>query len=273
MPNLVPQTETGPDRYTVRSLAKGLEVLHCFGHESPSLSLKQISERMGWSKATAYRFAFTLEQLGYLDQDPATKRYRPALKILDLGFACLSSLGLTEGAQPYLEELFARTHQPVHIAVLDGADIVYVARRADRSLTTINLYVGARLPAYCTSMGKVLLAFRPWDDVRERMKGVAMKRHTPNTVTSLPRLRTILERIRRAGYGMTDQELELGVRSVAAPIRDASGQVTAAVNVSTLTSRVSADELRARFLPRLLETARRISAALGYASRAQGRAM
>ena len=273
MPNLVSHSETGDDRYTVRSLAKGLELLHCFGHESPSLSLKELSERMGWSKATTYRFAFTLQQLGYLDQDPATKRYRPALKILDLGFACLSSLGLTEGAQPYLEELFGKTHQPVHIAVLDGADIVYVARRADRSLTTINLFVGARLPAYCTSMGKVLLAYRPWADVRERMKGVAMKRYTPNTVTSLQRLRADLELIRRSGYGTTDQELELGVRSVAAPVRDASGEVIAAVNVSTLTSRVGPSELRTRFLPKLLETARRISAALGHQSRAPGRAM
>lgn len=273
MPNRVSDSETGDSRYMVRSLAKGLELLRCFGRESPSLSLKELGERMHWTKGTAYRFAFTLQQLGYLDQDPASKRYRPGVKVLDLGFACLSSLGLSERAQSYLEELFHETGQPVHIAVLDGSDIVYVARRADRRLTTIDLYVGARLPAYCTSMGKVLLAYRPWEEVRRLMKGIVMKRHTPNTVTSLERLRGDLEQIRRAGYGMTDQELELGVRSVAAPIRDATGQVIAAVNVSTLAVRVSRDELRARLLPMTLQTARRISTALGYVARTEARAV
>lgn len=265
MPNRVSNSKTVDDRYAVRSLAKGLELLRCFGRDHPSLSLTEMAERMGWNKGTAYRFAYTLQYLGYLDQDPTTKRYRPGVQVLDLGFSCLSSLGLTERAQTYLEELFHETGQPVHIAVLDGADIVYVARRADRSLTQIDLYVGARLPAYCTSMGKVLLAHREWDEVRRLLKGVVLKRHTPNTATSLERLRRDLEEIRRAGYGITDQELELGVRSVAAPIRDASGEVIAAVNVSTLAVRVSLEELRTRLRSKLMVTAARISAALGYA--------
>lgn len=273
MPNRVSDSETADDRYTVRSLAKGLALLQCFGRGSPSLSLTEMAERMGWNKGSAYRFAFTLQQLGYLDQDPASKRYRPSVKVLDLGFAALSSLGLTERAQSYLEALFHETGQPVHIAVLDGSDIVYVARRADRSLTTIDLYVGARLPAYCTSMGKVLLAYRPWDEVRRLMRGVPMTRHTANTVTTLERLRRDLEKIRRDGFGITDQELELGVRSVAAPIRDASGQVIAAVNVSTLAVRVSLDDLRTRLRPRLLVAAARISAALGYAAPTEMRAV
>ncbi|HAF09456.1 MAG TPA: hypothetical protein DCK98_05165 [Chloroflexi bacterium] len=273
MPNHVSDFETGDSRYMVRSLAKGLSLLLCFGRESPSLSLKELAERMGWSKGTAYRFTFTLQQLGYLDQDPTTKRYRPGVKVLDLGFGCLSSMGLTERAQSYLEELFQKTGQPVHLAVLDDADIVYVARRADRSLTTINLYVGARLPAYCTSMGKVLLAYRPREEVRRLMKGVTMRRHTPHTVTSLERLHREFEQIRRAGYGITDQELELGVHSAAAPIWDASGQVIAAVNVSTLAGRVSLEELRGRFVPRLLEAADRISIALGHVTRVEARAV
>jgi len=269
---VVSRSKTEP-RYAVRSLAKGLELLRCFGPESPSLGLSELAVRMSWTKGTAYRFAFTLQRLGYLDQDPVTKRYRPGVKVLELGFACLSSLGLTERAQSFLEELFHQTGQPVHLAVLDGADIVYVARRADRSLTTINLYVGARLPAYCTSMGKVLLGHRPWEEVSRLMRDVDMRPHTPKTVTSLKRLRSDLERIRRSGYGMTDEELELGVRSVAAPIRDATGQVIAAVNVSTLTAKVDLDELRTRFLPKVLETASRISAALGYVAGAQARAV
>ncbi|MBI2324349.1 MAG: IclR family transcriptional regulator [Chloroflexi bacterium] len=257
----------------MRSLAKGLAFLSSFDRDSPSLSLKELSERMAWSKGTAYRFASTLVQLGYLDQDAATKRYRPGIKVLDLGFTCLSSLGLTERAQSYLEELFKETGQPVHIAVLDGHDIVYVARRADRSLTTIDLYVGARLPAYCTSMGKVLLAHRPWDEVRRLMRGVKMQPHTPSTATTLDRLRADLAAIVRAGYGMTDQELELGVRSVAAPIRDASGGVIAAVNVSTLTAHVSLERLQGELLPKLLETATRISAALGHVAGREVRAV
>lgn len=273
MPNRVSLSKTGDARYTVRSLAKGLALLSSFDQDSPSLSLKELSERMAWSKGTAYRFTATLVQLGYLDQDPLTKRYRPGIKVLGLGFACLSSLGLTERAQSYLEELFHETGQPVHIAVLDGSDIVYVARRADRSLTTIDLYVGARLPAYCTSMGKVLLAYRPWDEVRRLMRGVRMQPHTPNTATTLDRLRADLTAIVRAGYAMTDQELELGVRSVAAPIRDGTGGVIAAVNVSTLTARVSLDRLRGELLERLLDTAGRISAALGYVAGREARAV
>lgn len=251
----------------VRSLARGLAVLRAFDRDAPRLSLKELAERTGWNKGTAFRFASTLVELGYLDQDPATKRYRPGIKVLELGFACLSSLGLTERAQSYLEELFRETRQPVHIAVLDGSDIVYVARRADRSLTRIDLFVGARLPAYCTSMGKVLLAYRPWEEVRRLMRDVRMRAHTPNTATTLERLRADLEEIRRAGHGMTDQELELGVRSVAAPIRDATGAVIAAVNVSTLTAHVSRERLVGDLLPKLLEAAARISAALGYGGR------
>lgn len=272
MTNVVSHTETD-DRYMVRSLAKGLALLSAFDRESPSLSLKDLSERMGWTKGTAYRFAATLTQLGYLDQDATTKRYRPSIKVLKLGFTCLSSLGLTERAQSYLEELFHETGQPVHIAILDESDIVYVARRADRSLTMIDLYVGARLPAYCTSMGKVLLAYRPWPEVERVMRVVTMQAHTPNTATTIERLRADLAAIRRAGHGMTDQELELGVRSVAAPIRDATGGVIAAVNVSTLTARVSLERLRGELLPKLLDTAGRISAALGYAAGDEARAV
>ncbi len=180
---------------------------------------------------------------------------------------------MTERAQSSLEQLFHETRQPVHIAVLDGSDIVYVARRADRSLTTIDLYVGARLPAYCTSMGKVLLAYRPWDEVRRLMRGVTMQPHTPTTATTLDRLRADLTAIAGAGYGMTDQELELGVRSIAAPIRDATGGVIAAVNVSTLTARVTLERLHGELLPRLLDTAARISAALGYSAGREARAV
>ncbi len=251
----------------MRSLARGLAVLAAFDRDTPTLSLRDIAARTGWNKGTAFRFASTLVELGYLEQDPATKRYRPGLKVLELGFTCLSSLGLADRTQPALEQLFRETGGPVHMAVLDGADIVYVARRADRTLTQIQLFAGARLPAYCTSMGKVLLAFRPWGEVRGLMRGVRMQPHTPTTATTLERLGADLERIRRAGWAMTDQELELGVRSVAAPIRDATGAVVAAVNVSTLTARVSVDQLVSELLPKLRDAAARMSAALGYVGR------
>lgn len=261
---LVYETTAESSRYFVHSLAKGLEVLRCFNRDKASLSLTELADRMGWNKATAFRFVFTLQQLGYLEQDPRTKRYRLGVKVLDLGFGYLNSMGLTERAAPYLEELFRQTGQPTHMAILDGADIVYVARRSDRRLTVINLYVGSRLPAYCTSMGKVLLAYRPWEEVQRIMAGVIMQQHTPNTITSMDRLRSALEQIRQAGYGMTDQELELGVRSAAAPIWDSSGQVIAAINISTSVARVDLDTLHTQLVPQLLQTAERISAAMGY---------
>ena len=267
MLNRVSRSETRGARYMVRSLARGLEVLAAFDRDTPTLSLQEIAGRTGWNKGTAFRFASTLLELGYLEQDPMTKRYRPGLKVLELGFTCLSSLGLADRTQPALEQLFGETGGPVHMAVLDGADIVYVARRADRSLTQIQLFAGTRLPAYCTSMGKVLLAYRPWDEVRSLMRGVRMQPHTPTTATTIERLGADLDRIRQDGYGMTDPELELGVRSIAAPIRDANGIVVAAVNVSTLTARVGVDELRTKLLPKLLDAAAHMSAALGYAPR------
>ncbi len=262
MSNQVSQSETR--RYFIASLAKGLELLNAFSNDSQPLSLKDLSERTGWSKGATFRYAFTLQHLGYLQQDPVTKRYRPGVKVLSLGFSYLSGLGLTERAQSYLEELFQATGQPCHMAILDGPDIVYVLRRADRSLTSINVYVGARLPGYCTSMGKVLLAHLPGAEARRRLASVPLRQHTPNTVTDLDRLAAEWAQIRERGYSSTDEELELGVRSIAAPIRDISGQVIAAVNVSTLAARVSREEMCAQFLPRLLSAATRISSVLGY---------
>lgn len=262
----VSQSETPLEasRYFVHSLAKGLEALRCFGPDSPSLSLKELAERLGWNKATAFRFVYTLQQLGYLDQDPRTRRYRLGVRVLDLGFSCLNSLGLSERAQPYLEELFHQTGQPIQMTILDGADIVYLARVADRRLTVINLYVGCRLPAYCTSTGKVLLAHRPWEEVRRLLAGVALQAHTPYTITDLEQLRLALEQVRRLGYAVGDQELELGVRSLAVPVRDATGQVVAAINISTRVARVDQPTLLGRYLPLVIQTAERISAALGY---------
>ena len=267
MSNPVSDTET--NRYFIGSLAKGLELLGAFSNSSQPLSLKDLTERTGWNKGAAFRYAFTLQQLGYLHQDPITKRYRPGVKVLSLGFAYLSGLGLTERAQSYLEELFQETGQPAHLAILDGSDIVYVSRRADRRLTSINVYVGARLPAFCTSMGKVLLAYLPREEARRRLASAPLTQHTPNTITKLDRLEAELERIRQQGYSSTDQELELGARSIAAPIRDASGEVIAAVNVSTLVVRVSREDLFERFLPRLLSAANGISSVLGYIPGAQ----
>lgn len=264
-------SHTDTKRYFITSLAKGLEVLSCFGAGTRSLSLKELCERMGWPKGAGFRYTFTLQKLGYLEQDPVTKRYWPGVKVLSLGFGYLSSLDLTERAQTHIEELFRETGHPTHMAVLDGPDIVYVARRADRSLTMINLFVGARLPAYCTSMGKVLLAFRPGPEVRTLLAGVDMVKHTPYTLTSAEELEGAFAEIRAKGYGMTDQELEHGVRSVAAPVRDGSGEVIAAINVSTLTAHVGREELEALVLPRLLEVAKEISSALGYSPGALAR--
>ena len=252
------------NRYFIASLAKGLEVLSCFGAGTPSLSLKELCERMGWPKGSGFRYTFTLHELGYLDQDPVTKRYRPGVKVLGLGFDYLSSLDLTARAQAHIEELFLKTGCPTHMAVLDGPDIVYVARRSDRSLTTINLFVGARLPAYCTSMGRVLLAFRPVPEIRELLAGVNMVKHTPNTIADIDGLEVAFKEIRSRGYCMTDQELEIGVRSVAAPVRDSSGEVIASVNVSTLAARVDLQELESKVLPRLLEASAQISSALRF---------
>ncbi len=248
-----------PDEF-VQSLARGLSVIKTFGKQSPSLTLSEVAQRAGLTRATARRILWTLHRLGYARTDG--RNFSLAVRTLDLGYAYLSSMNLWEAAQPYMEEVVEHVHESCSASVLDDTDIVYVARVPTHRIMTVTLGIGSRLPACCTSMGRVLLSDLPPDELDAYFRKAVLQRLTEKTVVDQKRLRQILEDVRRRGWATVDQELEQGVRSIAVPIRDASGATAAAMNVSGHVSRVSNAALVQKILPLLQRAAERVEAAI-----------
>jgi IclR family transcriptional regulator, pca regulon regulatory protein len=244
----------------VQSLDRGLAVIRAFGPDRERLSLSEVARATGLTRAAARRFLLTLVKLGYVRSDGREFSLRP--KVLELGYAYLSGLALPEVAEPHLEDLSARLHESSSISVLDGHYIVYVARVATKRIMTVAISVGTRFPAYAASMGRVLLAGLPSEELERYLAEATFEAFTERTVTDPDRLREIVAQVRRDGYSIIDQELEHGLRAIAVPIRDSSGTVTAAVNVSAHASRLTTDAMRAQLLPALLETAGYIEADL-----------
>jgi IclR family pca regulon transcriptional regulator len=244
----------------VRSLERGLAVIRAFDAEHRDLTLSEVARATGLTRAAARRFLLTLVELGYVHVDGGRFSLRP--RVLELGFAYLSSLSLPEVAQPHMEELVAQINESSSISVLDDTDIVYVARVPTRRIMSITLAVGTRLPAYATSMGRVLLAALPDAELDERLARIDVRPLTKRTVKGRDALRRELEAVRGQGYAVVDQELEEGLRSGAVPIRDASGAVVAALNVSVHASRTSMQALRTELLRPALRAAAAIEAEL-----------
>ena len=244
----------------MQSLERGLSVIRAFDAEHRELGLSEVARATGLTRAAARRFLLTLVELGYVHFDGSRFSLRP--RVLELGFAYLSSLTLPEVAEPHMEALVAKINESSSISVLDDTDIVYVARVPTRRIMSITLAVGSRLPAYATSMGRVLLAALPAAECEKRLARIEVRPLTPRTVKDHDALRAVLDQVRREGCAVTDQELEQGLRSAAVPLHDASGTVVAALNVSVHASRATMAELRARFLPPLREAAAAIDAEL-----------
>lgn len=242
-------------RYFVAALGRGLAILDCFIEGGAKLSLGEISDRVGLNPPTTLRLLRTLEAARYVQRDVETKRYAVSLKVLDLQAASLAALDFPQRIQPVLEDLNARLNESSSIAVLEGTRIRYVARVPSRRIMSINLQLGSTLPAHATSMGKVLLAARAPEEVRALYGGEPLATFTPNTITSLDCLLKHLAVVRERGFAISDEELELGLRSVAAPIRGAGGMVVAAMNVSTSAARISRDRLLTEVVPQLVQAA------------------
>jgi IclR family transcriptional regulator, pca regulon regulatory protein len=244
----------------VQSLDRGLAVIRAFGPDRERLSLSEVARATGLTRAAARRFLLTLVKLGYVRNDGREFSLRP--RVLELGYAYLSGIALPEVAMPHLEEISAKLHESSSISVLDGQNIVYVARVPTKRIMTVSISVGTKFPAYATSMGRVLLAGLSEADLEKYLAEADLEPFTANTVTDRARLREIVHEARLQGYAIVDQELEEGLRALAAPIRDSSGAVAAAINVSAHASRVSPDAMRADLLPSLLEAASQIEADL-----------
>jgi IclR family pca regulon transcriptional regulator len=237
----------------VLSLARGLRVIESFEGQREGRSIVEIAETTGLSRAAIRRILLTLEWLGYVER--SRQVYRLRSQVLRLGFSFLSSSSAVEAARPVLERISEQMHESASMSMLDGGQIVYVARAAASRILAAGLSVGSRLPAYCTSMGRVLLAALPEEELERYLRDLKPRAYTPKTVTSREKLKKAIARVRKDGYAIVDEELERGLRSIAVPVSTRSGQVVAAINVGTHVSRVSRATLLDRCLPALQEGA------------------
>lgn len=240
----------------VQSFARGLSVIRSFSAFAPAQTLTEVAERTGLTRAGARRILLTLQTLGYVEAEGRQFRLTP--RILDLGFAYLSSLPLWQRAEPAMQAVVAQVHESCSAAVLDGADIVYVLRVPTHKIMSINLGVGSRLPAYCTSMGRVLLADLPPAERERRLAARPLRALTPRTLTDPQALAAAIDRVQREGFCLVDQELEDGLVSMAVPVRDRSGRAVAALNVSGQASGSAPMVQREQWLPALRAAAAEI---------------
>ncbi|MFC3676552.1 IclR family transcriptional regulator [Ferrovibrio xuzhouensis] len=242
------------------SLARGLRVITAFDRDNDEMTLSEVARRADMTRAAARRYLLTLCELGYVTGDG--KYFRLTPRVLDLGFAFLTSMHIWERAQPFMEQLTEQVNESCSISVLDGSDIVYVARVPTKRIMSVALGIGSRLPAFCTSMGRVLLtSLRPaeLDAFFAQTEFVA---RTPHTVTDPATLRGLIGEVQHNGYAVVDQELEVGLRSIAVPVRNQSGRILAAMNISGHAARTTVDDLRQRVLSPLLYAAEGIRSAL-----------
>lgn len=248
-------------RELVQGLERGLAVIRAFSAERPTLTIAEVSRATGLTRAAARRYLRTLAALGYAVQNG--DRFILTPRVLDLGFTYLSTLDVTTVAPPFMDQVASALQESCSVSVLDGHDIVYVARRAAKRIMSINLAVGSRLPAHATSMGKVLLAYLPEEQLEHYLLSVVREPLTEHTLVEAAALRSELAAVRCRGWAVADEESELGVRSAAAPISGRDDEVRAAINVSVHAARVSLEQLQREHVPVLLEAARGISRALG----------
>lgn len=265
MTNAPADTQAAPqagDQY-VQSLARGLAVIRAFDTDHPLMTLTEVAARTDLTRATARRFLHTLVELGYVRTDGKT--FALTAKVLQLGYAYLSGLSLPQLAQPHLEELSLKLGESTSAAVLDGTDIAYIARVTTRRIMNVGITVGTRFPAYATSMGRVLLAALPPAELKAYLAVAEIKPLTPRALGTVPELLAGLEKVRAQGWCLLDQELELGLMSVAAPVHDGP-KVVAAVNVSLQAQSVAAqpdpDAYLASVAQEIVATAKLISADL-----------
>ncbi|MHB1702436.1 MAG: IclR family transcriptional regulator domain-containing protein [Acidobacteriaceae bacterium] len=243
------------------SLARGLSVIQAFTRQTPQMTTSQVALRTGLSRAAVRRCLYTLQQLGFAGaEDGQHFSLRPRILSLSHSFSSSSSLALA--SQPVLDHLSHTLGESCSVGTMDGDEIVYIGRANVTRLMTVDLGVGSRLPAYCTSMGRVFLANMLQDDLEQYLARTEMHRHTRRTIVSQDKLRIALRNIQRTGYAMVDQELEVGLRSLAVPVRSATGKVIASMNIGAQAQRMPLHDIPSRFLPQLQAAAHQLSLAL-----------
>lgn len=250
--------------YHVHSLAKGLQILETLGQVAMPLTLSEISQRLGLSSSTTYRFLHTLEGLGFLERMPDKRAYRLTPKVLALGYSAFASSDLWQKAHPYLLAASEEYGETFNLSILDNTEILYIDRVKTKRILSMDLEIGSKLPAYCTSMGRVLLAHIPEERAVELLKRSRLIQYTQKTVVEIPKLLSILEQVRIKGYAINDGELALELRSVAAPIKDRDGKVVAAINMAVRASEYSLEKMENELSKIVMGLANKISQSLGY---------
>ncbi len=226
------------------SVKKALDILEYFTVERPQLSLAEISRLVDAHKSSVFRTLCTLEAAGFLDKDRQSRKYRLGLKILDLAGRVWGSFDLRQIAAPHMEELARQTGEIIHLAILDGSDIVYLDKKGQGQVLTVATRIGGRNPAHASAMGKVLLASLPAEQVRKLLGNGPLSKLTPNTITKVPALIEELERIKEQGFALDNEEAFPGIRCVSAPVQDAEGKAIAAISVTVPAQRMSDGRIR-----------------------------
>jgi IclR family pca regulon transcriptional regulator len=255
-----PTADLKPGDAYVQSFARGLEVIRSFSARAPRQTLTEVATRTGLTRAGARRILLTLQTLGYVESDGKLFALTP--RILDLGFAYLSSMPMWDVAEPVMEQLVEQVKESVSAAVLEGADIVYVLRVSTRKIMRNSLGIGSRLPAYCTSMGRTLLAGLPDEEVLRLLRSAPLEARTRHTLTDPQAVLARVQQARRQGWCLVNQELEEGLLSMAAPVVDRAGRTVAAINISGQVNRTTPRQMQEAMLAPLRETARQISSRL-----------
>jgi IclR family pca regulon transcriptional regulator len=251
---------TERSRDFIQSLERGLAVINSFSRDRQTQTLSEVAQQADLTRATARRILLTLTELGYVTQNGRGFSLTP--KVLDLGYSFLSSFRVVELAQQPMERLVHEVKESSSMSILDDTEIVYVARVPTSRIMTIALALGSRLPVYPTSMGRVLLAGLADEQVEKYIAKVEFRKLTPHTITDVTEFRQKLDEVRSQGFALVDQELEEGVRSIAAPITNSRGDVIAAMNISCHAARVTVSRMKSEFRPRLLATAEEINASV-----------
>jgi IclR family transcriptional regulator, pca regulon regulatory protein len=240
------------------SLARGLIVIQAFTQQSPQMTISQLSVKTGLSRAAVRRCLYTLTKLGFAGAEDGS-RYSLRPRMLTLSHTYTTSNPLATAAQPILERMSAALRESFSVATLDGEDIVYIARTQVSRVMAVDLHIGSRLPAYCTSMGRVLLAYLPTEQLEQYLAKATLIPHTTRTIVSVEKLRLALRNVRRNGYALVDQEYEVGLRSLAVPVYASSGRVVATVNLSGNAPRLSVLEMQSRYLNHLRNASNELS--------------
>jgi IclR family pca regulon transcriptional regulator len=251
--------DSARDRDYVASLARGLDVICAFTRVTPRMTLSEVAKSVGMSRATTRRLLLTLVHEGYAEQSGRIFSLRP--KVLQLGYSALSSVGILDIVQPIMNELTQRTRESIFTAVLTGDDVTYLARSTPDRVMSVSINIGNRLPAYASSTGRVLLAGESDEALERYLDRVELPKHTPSTVSSKSKLREAILETRGRGYSLVDEELEIGVRSLSVPIRDARQHVVAALNACCPAIRFTAKDMEQQLVPELLKAASRINQA------------